>query len=218
MKKLPLLKSISFVLIASCASSYGAVVTGVGATASTTWPGLSATNLVNNAGLVGAGPYGENSLHTENTGAADQWHSSGGVVNDQFITFDLDSVGTQAYDLTSIHIWQANQSNNYGRGVKQFDLLYSTNNGASWLTALTDSTLAISSGGANVSNAAQNFSLALAGVTHVKIEIDSSWNGTTNDYVGLSEVKFSGTAVPEPSAALLGGLGMLALLRRRRNV
>ena len=36
---------------------------------------------------------------------------------------------------------------------------------------------------------------------------------------GLSEIKidnFSLTAVPEPSAALLGGLGMLALLRRRR--
>jgi MYXO-CTERM domain-containing protein len=27
---------------------------------------------------------------------------------------------------------------------------------------------------------------------------------------------FSVTAIPEPSAALLGGLGMLALLRRRR--
>jgi hypothetical protein len=33
----------------------------------------------------------------------------------------------------------------------------------------------------------------------------------------MSEIDILGTAIPEPSsAALLGGLGMLALLRRRR--
>ena len=37
--------------------------------------------------------------------------------------------------------------------------------------------------------------------------------GTTNGYFGGT---FKFDAVPEPSAALLGGLGMLALLRRRR--
>ena len=33
----------------------------------------------------------------------------------------------------------------------------------------------------------------------------------------LDNIAISGTIVPEPSAALLGGLGLLALLRRRRS-
>jgi len=44
------------------------------------------------------------------------------------------------------------------------------------------------------------------------------YNDTTaglNGGVGNSYITI--TAVPEPAAALLGGLGMLALLRRRRN-
>jgi hypothetical protein len=43
--------------------------------------------------------------------------------------------------------------------------------------------------------------------------------GLANLNPAIQEVKisnFSLTAVPEPSAALLGGLSMLALLRRRR--
>jgi len=41
-------------------------------------------------------------------------------------------------------------------------------------------------------------------------------NGTTTDWDFAFEMKTSTTPVPEPSAALLGGLGLLALLRRRR--
>lgn len=37
--------------------------------------------------------------------------------------------------------------------------------------------------------------------------------GAGGERVGLSEVRFS--QVPEPTAALLGGIGLLALLRRR---
>lgn len=39
-----------------------------------------------------------------------------------------------------------------------------------------------------------------------------TWGGSANE----RNFVLSGTVVPEPSAALLGGLGMLALLRRRR--
>jgi MYXO-CTERM domain-containing protein len=37
-----------------------------------------------------------------------------------------------------------------------------------------------------------------------------------NDSFDASVIDFQLVSVPEPSAALLGGLGMLALLRRRR--
>jgi hypothetical protein len=39
---------------------------------------------------------------------------------------------------------------------------------------------------------------------------------TSSDYYGTVEVRYTFTPIPEPSAALLGGLGALMLLRRRR--
>ena len=41
-------------------------------------------------------------------------------------------------------------------------------------------------------------------------------NKTESIYSYIDNVTLTGTVIPEPSAALLGGLGMLALLRRRR--
>ncbi|OYV04763.1 MAG: hypothetical protein CFE26_15145, partial [Verrucomicrobiales bacterium VVV1] len=46
---------------------------------------------------------------------------------------------------------------------------------------------------------------------HLALGFGSAWGGTKY----IDDVRV--TIVPEPSAALLGGLGMLALLRRRRN-
>jgi hypothetical protein len=51
-----------------------------------------------------------------------------------------------------------------------------------------------------------------------------AWNATNSNYIGLdgrdnTAVVFDNlsiTAIPEPSSALIGGLGLLALLRRRR--
>jgi hypothetical protein len=42
-------------------------------------------------------------------------------------------------------------------------------------------------------------------------------NLTAGAYVNIRDITFNGTVVPEPSAALLGGLGLLALLKRRRS-
>jgi MYXO-CTERM domain-containing protein len=53
----------------------------------------------------------------------------------------------------------------------------------------------------------------VAGGGNIRIGFWSTVNGGA---AGLDNVAVSVTAVPEPSATLLGGLGMLALLRRRR--
>lgn len=42
-------------------------------------------------------------------------------------------------------------------------------------------------------------------------------NLTAGAYVNIRDITFNGTVVPEPSAALLGGIGLLALLKRRRS-
>jgi MYXO-CTERM domain-containing protein len=52
----------------------------------------------------------------------------------------------------------------------------------------------------------------VAAATDIRIGF---WQGTSGN-AGLDNVAVSVTPVPEPSAALLGGLGMLCLLRRRR--
>lgn len=41
-------------------------------------------------------------------------------------------------------------------------------------------------------------------------------NNSTSLYTWIDNVTLTGTVIPEPSSALLGGLGMLLLLRRRR--
>jgi hypothetical protein len=50
----------------------------------------------------------------------------------------------------------------------------------------------------------------------VEVGIGTVYNANTNEQVAFDDVSLVYTAIPEPGTALLGGLGMLALLRRRR--
>lgn len=207
----PLLSISSLALLALASADAAVVVTGTTATATTFFNSVqSPTNLVNNSGLSVANSI--TATHTETSNAADQWHSSGGVVDNESVTINLGG----SYDLENIYIWQANQIDFKGRGVNQFDLYYSTNNGGSYTAWALNLNLAISpnTGSADLISA-QSFAFGVSGVTNVRIDIDSAHSGAANEYVGLSEVKF--TAVPEPAAALLGSLGLLGLLRRRRQ-
>ena len=72
---------------------------------------------------------------------------------------------------------------------------------------------------ADNSSQAPQGTYALGGVTarYLAIEMMSRWSGNfdpNTGRIGFGEVGI--TAIPEPSTALLGGLGLLALLRRRR--
>jgi hypothetical protein len=60
-----------------------------------------------------------------------------------------------------------------------------------------------------------NLSLGLTDLTSATISIQG-WNASSSGALRLDDLVATGTVIPEPSAALLGGLGMLALLRRRR--
>ena len=186
-----------------------AVIEGITVTATSQWTGDSvgaAINLTNNSGISAA--YDVAATHDFSGDAARQWHSQVADTTPT-ITFDL---GLNSYDLDSIYIWNANQSSATNRGVQQFDILVSTDDGANYTEVLSNQLLAQSTGGGNALVSAQSFSLAgQNGVTHVQIRVDSNHGGNV---VGLSEVMF--TSVPEPSSALLCGLGLACMLRRRR--
>jgi MYXO-CTERM domain-containing protein len=82
-------------------------------------------------------------------------------------------------------------------------------NGASFDTVLGTATYAAGDFGSK-SITVNN----VTGATAIRIGF---WQGDILDKAaGLDNVAVSVTAIPEPSAALLGGLGMLCLLRRRR--
>lgn len=54
------------------------------------------------------------------------------------------------------------------------------------------------------------------GPAAVGAEAENSGNGNTRAYQMSLSIAGTVTPIPEPSVALLGGLGLLALLRRRR--
>jgi len=60
-----------------------------------------------------------------------------------------------------------------------------------------------------------NLSLGLTDLTSATISIQG-WNASSSGALRLDDLVATGTVIPEPSSALLGGLGFLALLRRRR--
>lgn len=123
------------------------------------------------------------------------------------ITFTFD----QVYDFSTINVYQNEGGSWRARKVR---ISASTDNvDFSNTTGIFDLT-----GGSSVPSTASTVLYTLdvsplADAQYVRVELFDA-----NQWVMLSEVDFDGAApVPEPSAALLGGLGFLALLRRRRK-
>jgi len=202
-----------------------AFITPVAVKASSNYGGfVPSTNLINSSGLS------ENTIqgtHDNNGSAQGMWHAGdtddglGGpvgfppAVNTQKVWFDLG----QAYDLTDLYVWNHNQEFLTGRGVKDLEIFYSTDNSLFSSAGLYQ----FAQAGGTPTQSAQNLSLTAASARYVRFDIISDWNGAANDYVGLSEVRFGGIAVvpvPEPtSVALLacGAITILALRRRRAS-
>jgi hypothetical protein len=113
------------------------------------------------------------------------------VVDDQIVTFDLGG----AYHLTKIYIWQYNQTGVMSeRGVDEFDVLVSTDNGANYTEVITDAHLEEA---LSTPQSAQRFALVQNNVTQVRIAIDTAHSGNTREYVGLAEVRFEGVTAVE---------------------
>jgi hypothetical protein len=181
-------------------------------------------NIINNSGLSGAADAGNYTTITH-AAASDttawttddpapgggDWFAEGNAP--VAIVLGLDG----AYTLTDFVFWGYHFGAGNGNEARAFTLDFSTDSGATYGPSVAiENTL----GGHAVASAV---TLPLGGVftaNTVRVTITDNQAGggfAGGDRLGLGEVKFLGTVVPEPSVALLGALGALGMLNRRRR-
>ena len=146
----------------------------------------------------GAGITGTNANDRYN---ANSWNT-GTIDLTAYFTFTLTPAATYEIDFTSfVYTGQAS-----GTGATSVAFRSSVDSFASNIGTPTVSGTTISLAGASFQNITTPIEFRLYG-------FGASASGGT---FSVNEFTFNGDVVPEPSSALLGGLGLLALLRRRR--
>lgn len=140
--------------------------------------------------------------------------------------------GTQTISLESVvfdMVW-SNSGGNFQVGdtvVRDITLTaeYSLDGGAIWANLAAPQTYAMTVNPGTAAEQHQERTYTLAGPLAVDHGTQDLWirlkaenaNTTAGAYVDVRDITFNGSVVPEPSAVLLGGLGLLGLLRRRRG-
>lgn len=202
----------AFLVSVVASTSHAAViVTPVGATSSLAeLSNRPITDAIDGSGLDSLGLSGNILSEThDNMGANDGPYFL--APNATVLTFDL---GGSA-DINAIHIWNYTRTGEQDRGVRNFSIFTSTNGvdfSASGVTFTDFDVVPYTGVTQRVSVQSRSLSATLSGITHIQFQSLTNHGDTT--YTGFGEIRFG--AVPEPSAALLGGLGALLLLRRRR--
>jgi hypothetical protein len=173
--------------------------------------GLSGTPTLANYGTITHGPADAGNAWVTNDPApagGDFFADSGGAT----VVFDM-SFG-QLHPFTDLVFWGYHFGSANGNEARAFQLEFSSNGGGTFgapvLVASPLSAFAV----------ANPLTLSLGGTFNadfVRLTVlDNHFGGSAagGDRVGLGEIRF--IAVPEPATALLGSLGLLGLLRRRR--
>jgi len=236
MKKLPIMLAVSAL---ATGAGFSAVILPTYLSADSSPDALSSpSKLVDDSGMTPNVLNGDDlslalsAEHDYNGGYQESWvtnangadYFSGGT--SPIIVFDLGADTT----VGSVLIWQ--YQNNGGGDTNVGNQAYTINvrfntaaEGSSTFSgAPTLITLKKVPGadGLNGVNSAQAFAVPTTPTArYVQFEVTDNYRGISGvtgggDRVGLGEVRFATDVVPEPSSALLGTLGLLALLRRRR--
>jgi hypothetical protein len=211
--KLPGLAALALASALIAAPASAAVITPVGVTASNTfplWNEYKAENLINGSGLSGG-------LHDANY--ANMWMTDLSV-DAATLTFDLGGV----FKLSSIDVWNYNFgreefASTLDRASKAFTLSISTD-GVTFTEVLAGE---FARGTGNLLGA-ETFGLSGA-ARFVQLNLSGNHQQYPEYYgyspIGLSEVRFAGSAVPEPAiwAMMIAGFGLAGgAIRARRGV
>lgn len=137
---------------------------------------------------------------------ASGWRRNGPSVPNLTFTFTLQDPSVVSGILLA-NYWENGFAN---RGLSSFSFQYSTDDGGNYSTLSTINPTQSDGGFEYI-----DLGSTLTGVTNIRFSNATYFSADFAQITGLNEVRFV-NAVPEPSAALLGGLGVLALLRRRR--
>jgi hypothetical protein len=212
----------ALVLALSAAQTHAGIITPVSVTPSSEF--APASNLINGSGLNVLGRHDNNENNMWQTFSADP--------TTDFVEFELDA----SYDLSEAFIWQYNGKDGNGnlrpdREVDDFEISVSPDLVSPFVSVGTFNLAPAADQSAGPPNGeiAQTFTLVGASsVRRVRIDIDSLHvvppdpNVISGDLGGLSEVRFFGTRVPEPTSLCMAAVGCLSislgiLRRRRRN-
>ena len=222
--------TIALLGAAATFSSAAVLVTPTGVTAALTFsppsPGINffpVGNIINDSGLSGAADIGNYTTITHSAASAStawttddpapgggDWFAEGNAP----VALLLPLGGT--YSLTDFVFWGYHFGAGNGNEARAFTVEFSINGGASFGSSVN---VEQPLGSLAVANSATlSFGGAFTADT-VRVTITDNQGGggpAGGDRLGLGEVKFIGTAVPDPSAALMGGLALLGFMRRRR--
>ncbi|WP_374657338.1 PEPxxWA-CTERM sorting domain-containing protein [Phenylobacterium sp.] len=206
------LAALAAASLAVAAPASAAVITPVGVTASNTFPfwGIyDASHLIDGSGLSGG-------LHDATF--SNMWMTDLGVDN-AVLTFDLGG----AFKLSGLSVWNYNfgtegYASTLDRAAKAFTVSVSTD-GVNYVQVLGGN---LSRGTGNLL-AAETFGLSgLARYVQIGLNGNHQQDPQTYGYapVGLSEVRFSGSAVPEPAtwAMMIAGFGLAGVALRSRRM
>lgn len=218
--------NLTFVALAAMSlNANAALVIPIATTASSqiTAAPRQSINTINGSGLSGTGlatdTHGSNSDHMWLTAGSitASGFGNGGIDYNPIITFNLGA----ATNVGTVRIWNFNEVGYTKHGVQMVTISGSTD-GTNFTQTMAPVTFA--QAGGTGSEPAQEFFSSFTDVTHIRFTVNTNWDGDNFDtdtfagsaeqFAGLSEVRFD--TIPEPSAALLGGLSLLGLLRRRR--
>jgi hypothetical protein len=199
--------------LATAATITGVSINQVSSTFSTA---RSANNIINGNGFTEATGY-----HSSAGGDNISWTSASSTANPlpHFITIDLGA----NYDLSFVKVWNWNTSGTLSAGSKDIDISVASSVGGGF-TPLGSFVLNIAPG---LNNVDFGQVINLSGFTAaddarlVRIDIKSNhgWiNASFPGLAGLSEIRFDGVLVPEPSVFATLGLGVITLLGRRRRI